>query len=45
MQPVKKMKTHEKVLPFQDLICIILKQEIGTNFKCVQLAQFIRVYI
>ena len=45
MQPAKKMKTHEKVLPFQDLICIILKQEIGTNFKCVQLAKFIRVYI
>ena len=45
MQPVKKMKTHEKVLPFQDLICIILKHEIGTNFKCVQLAKFIRVYI
>ena len=45
MQPVKKMKTHEKVLPFQDLICMILKHEIGTNFKCVQLAKFIRVYI
>ena len=45
MQPVKKMKTHEEVLPFQDLICIILKHEIGTNFKCVQLAKFIRVYI
>ena len=45
MQPVKKMRTHEKVLPFQDLICIILKHEIGTNFKCVQLAKFIRVFI
>ena len=45
MQPVKKMKTHEKVLPFQDLICMILKHEIGTNFKCVQLAKFIPVYI
>ena len=42
MQPVKKLRTHEKVLPFQeqvfsrwmspDLICIILKHEIvGTN--------------
>ena len=46
MQPAKKkMRTHEKVLPFQDLICMILKHEIGTNFKCVQLAKFIRVYI
>ena len=45
IQQVKKMRTHEKVLPFQDLICIILKHEIGTNFKCVQLAKFIRVYI
>ena len=45
MQPVKKIQTHEKVLPFQDLICMILKHEIGTNFKCVQLAKFIRVYI
>ena len=41
MQPVKKLRAHEKVLPFQeqvfsrwrsrDLICIILKHEIGTN--------------
>ena len=43
MQPVKKLKTHEKVLPFEeqasyfsqwrsrDLICIILKLKIDTN--------------
>ena len=46
IQPAKKkMRTQKKVLPFQDLICIILKHEIGTNFKCVQLSKLIRVYI